>query len=72
LQLSEFQGFRNNTIRRNCTPEFFILIWDVILMTGILLVDEAMAEEGNNQTGTGAEAEAVVTRVLSLATKPRS
>jgi hypothetical protein len=72
LQLSEFQGFRNNTIRRNCTPEFFILIWDVILMTGILLVDEAMAEEGNNQTGIVARAEAVVTKVLSLATKPRN
>ena len=41
-------------------------------MTGILLVDEAMAEEGNNQTGIVAGAEAVVTKVLSLATKPRN
>ena len=41
-------------------------------MTGILLVDEAMAEEGNNQTGTGAEAEAVVTRVTGLVTRPRN
>jgi hypothetical protein len=35
-------------------------------------VDEAMAEEGNNQTGIGARAKAMVTKVTSLATNPRN